>query len=129
VGVIVIFDTDLLIWLQRGNLKAGALIEKTNPREISIFTYMELLQGASNKMQHMTIKNFLSDFEFVLLPITESIGHRALVYVEEYSLSHGLQAADAIIAATAIEHNAELVSGNAKHFKCIQELKLHIFKP
>ncbi len=125
----MIFDTDVLIWLQRGNTKAIGLVEDNYPREVSIFNYMELLQGAQNKNQHSLVKNFLNDFEFTLLPMTETIGHRALVYVEEYSLSHGLQAGDAIIAATAVERNAELVSANAKHFKMIQELKLNIFKP
>jgi hypothetical protein len=51
------------------------------------------------------------------------------VYVEEYSLSHGLRAGDAIIAATAVENNMALSTGNAKHFKPIKELKLKAFKP
>jgi predicted nucleic acid-binding protein len=46
-----------------------------------------------------------------------------------YTLSHGLRAGDAIIAATAAENNLTLVSSNTKHFKPIKELKLKIFKP
>jgi predicted nucleic acid-binding protein len=65
----------------------------------------------------------------VVLPLSESIGHRALIYLEEYSLSHGLRAGDAIIAATAIENNMTLVSSNARHFKPIKELKLKVFNP
>ena len=49
--------------------------------------------------------------------------------VEEYGLSSGIRAGDAIIAATAIENNMPLASGNAKHFKAIKDLDLVIFKP
>ena len=54
----MIFDTDILIWLQRGNSKAIALVDKTDVREISVITYMELLQCAVGKQQHKQIKNF-----------------------------------------------------------------------
>ncbi len=65
----------------------------------------------------------------MVLPLTENIGHRALIYIEEYTLSSGLRAGDAIIAATAIENNMTLVSSNAKHFRVIKDLKLKVFKP
>jgi len=48
--------------------------------------------------------------------------------MEEYALSHGLRAGDAIIAATAAEHNIALCTSNAKHFKPIKDLKTHILK-
>ena len=51
------------------------------------------------------------------------------VYIEQYALSHGLRAGDAIIAATAAEHGVTLCTGNAKHFNSIQDLKTKIFKP
>jgi predicted nucleic acid-binding protein len=90
---------------------------------------MELLQGAKNKLHHKYVKDFISSFEFTILPLTENIGHRALIYVEEYALSSNMRAGDAIIAATAIENNLMLVTGNLKHFKIIQELQLKTFKP
>ena len=70
-----------------------------------------------------------STFGFLILPLTEAIGHRALVYIEEYTLAHGLRAGDTIIAATAVESDLTLVSSNAKHFKPIRELKLKVFSP
>jgi len=124
----MIFDTDVLIWIQRGNEKASNLVDKTIQRFISIQTYMELLQCAKNKNQHKFIKNFLTEFNFAILPITENIGHRASIYIEEYSLSSGLRAGDAIIAATAVENNMMMVSGNAKHFRQIKDLQFKIFK-
>jgi predicted nucleic acid-binding protein len=63
------------------------------------------------------------------LPITENIGHRASIYIEEYTLSSGIRSGDAIIAATAVENNLILASSNSKHFKVVKELQLKIFKP
>lgn len=125
----MIFDTDILIWVQRGNEKAAKLIDKDKDKYISIQTYMELLQCAKNKSQHKTIKSFIKDFNFSILPLTENIGHRALIYVEEYTLSSSMRAGDAIIAATAIENNMKLVTSNRKHFKVVKELQLKVFKP
>ena len=125
----MLFDTDIFIWTQRGNTKAARLIEKEDERLLSVQSYMELLQCAQNKKQHDNTKSFLRDFGFYVIPLSENIGHRAAIYIEEYSLSHGLRAGDAIIAATATEHNTMLCSGNAKHLKPIKELKLKSFKP
>jgi predicted nucleic acid-binding protein len=125
----VIFDTDIFIWIQRGNAKAAHLIEGEDERFISVQTYLELLQGAANKQQHEYTKQFLKDFGFRTIPFSENIGHRATVYIDEYALSHGLRAGDALIAATATESNIVLCSSNAKHFKPIKDLKLKVFHP
>lgn len=125
----MIFDTDILIWVQRGNEKAANLIDDADAPKLSVQSYLELLQCANSKIQHKTVKDFLHDYNFEVLPISEIISHRAAVYVEEYSLSHGVRAGDAFIAATAIEHHLPLVTGNKKHFSCISDLNLKIFSP
>jgi predicted nucleic acid-binding protein len=125
----MLFDTDIFIWVQRGSRKAARLIERTEERLLSVYSYMELLQGAKNKEQHAHINDFLSSFGFMALPLSENIGHRALIYIEEYALSQGLRAGDALIAATAAENNLELVTSNAKHFQPIKELKIKVFNP
>ena len=125
----MIFDTDIFIWIQRGNVKAAELLDSEYERLLSVQTYMELLQGAKDKSQHKYILDFLRDFNFKTLPLSENIGHRAAIYIEEYSLSHGLRAGDAIIAATATENSLMLCSSNTKHFKPIKELRLKVFKP
>jgi predicted nucleic acid-binding protein len=125
----MIFDTDVIIWIQRGNNKAAGLVDEDPDRFISIISYMELLQHASNKKQQSIVKDFLQEMEFTVLPLSENIGHRASIYIEEYSLSHGISGDDALIAATAVENNLVLVSGNAKHYKPVQDLKFKRFQP
>ena len=125
----MIFDTDIFIWIQRGNEKVAKLLEKAEDKYLSVQTYMELFQCAKNKTQHKLVKDFLSSFGFIVLPLTENIGHRASIYVEEYTLSSNLRSGDAIIAATAVENNMMLASSNVKHFKTIKELQLKVFKP
>ena len=125
----MIFDTDIFIWVQRGNSKAARLIDKCEDRYLSIQSYMVLLQGAKNKTHHKYVKDFISEFGFSVLPLSENIGHRALIYVEEYALSANMRAGDAIIAATAVENNLPMVSSNAKHFRAVKELQLKVFKP
>lgn len=125
----MLFDTDVFIWIQRGNAKAARLVDRDEERLLSVQTYMELLQGAENKQQHAYTKSFLRDFGFRTLPLSEDVGHRAAVYIETYSLSHGLRAGDAIVAATAAENNLTLCTSNTKHFKPIGDLKLKVLRP
>lgn len=126
----MIFDTDIIIFSQRGNLEAQKLIVLTEEqRHISTVTYIELLQGAKNKGQHRLLKSFIKDFNFLILPITEAISTRATTYIEEYAMSHSLELGDALIAATAIENSLQLATANVKHFRCIRELDLKPFRP
>ena len=82
----MMFDTDILIWVFRGNAKAARLIDSETDRRISIVTYIELLQGARNQKEMKGIKTFISDLAFEVVPITENTGYRASIYMEEYGL-------------------------------------------
>jgi len=125
----MLFDTDVLVWLLRGNPKAAAAIDSREERHISVISYMELVQGARDRNELKMIKSFLSDFGFLMVPLTENIGHRALVYMEEYRLKSGISMADALIAASAVENSLPLCSSNQKHYRQIVELEVKVFRP
>ena len=125
----MLFDTDILIWVSRGNPRAASVVDAAPQRYISIMTRMELIQGARNKTHISRVESFIAEYDFLVLPLTDDIGHRALIYVEEYALGHGLRANDAVVAATAAENNLVLCSSNIKHYKPIKDLKFHPFHP
>jgi hypothetical protein len=52
-----------------------------------------------------------------------------MIYVEEYALSAGLRAGDAVIAATAVENGLKLATANSRHFKPLKDLDWMQFKP
>jgi len=125
----MLLDTDILIWVLRGNEKAARHVDSMEKRYISIITYMELIQGARSHHELREIKGFLVDCGFEILPLSENIGHRASIYVEEYGLQMAMSVMDAVIAATAVEHNLALFTGNRKHYKPIKDLNLKVFRP
>lgn len=123
------FDTDVLIWFLRGHGKAGKLVSAAEERAVSVITYMELLQGARDKREARAIQDFLADLGFGVLPLSENIGHRALVYVEEYALKAGLGVADALIAATAVENKLPLCTADHRHYRPVNDLDVRLFSP
>ena len=124
----MLFDTDVLIWVFRGNARAAGLVERTPERLLSTVTYIELLQGARDQREAKCIRSFLSDFGFRVLPLTENIGHRASIYIEEYGLKAGMRMGDALVAATAVENRVVLCTGNRKHYRPIGELEMKVFR-
>ena len=125
----MLFDTDVLIWYLRGNEKAARVLENADSRELSIVSYMELLQGARNNKEIKVIRGFLKDLNFESLSLTENIGHRASVYMEEYCLKVDMCLADALLAATAVENHLVLCTGNKKHYRSITEIEMRVFRP
>ena len=128
-GVAMIFDTDVLIWCFRGNGRASLIIDDCDERYISAVTLMELHQGARNKGEQKAIGQFVRDLEFRVLPIDENISHRACIYVEEFCLKASMQLANALIAATSVEHGETLCTASRNHYKAVSELSMKVFKP
>jgi predicted nucleic acid-binding protein len=125
----MIFDTDVLIWATRGDLSAARVIGATAARALSIVSLMELVQGARSKVEIRTIRQFLVTLQFRVLSLSESIGTNAATLVEQYALTYGIQVADALIAATAIEVGEPLCTRNVKHFRPVRGLSLVVFQP
>ena len=125
----MLFDSDVLIWFTRQSVPAATSVAAAESRMLSVVTVMELLQGARDKEDAKRIKDFLGEYDFQVLPLTEAIGHRALFYTESYALATGLDVADALTAATAVENNLPLCTANVRHYQAIEGLTLHRFRP
>jgi predicted nucleic acid-binding protein len=90
---------------------------------VTVVTQAELYYGALNKAELQKIKRHLSLLH--QLPLNTSISHTFLQLMETYALSHKLSIPDAFIAATALAHDMELYTLNAKDFHFIPDLKLY----
>lgn len=125
----LIFDTDILIWALRSNDKARAALFEADKVIISAVTYMEVMQGMINKRELAEMKKFLSQLDAEIMLITPEITQGAMDYVERYALSHSMELADALIAATCIKNGEPLCTANEKHYRQIAELNLQTFYP
>ena len=125
----MIIDTDVLIWYMRGNERAYQLIEKLTEFNISVITYMELVQGMRNKNELNSLRKALHVWNTKILYLSEEISAKAMFLVEQHYLSHSLELADALIGSTAIHYGLPLVTANDKHYKIIKGLKIKKFKP
>ena len=83
----------------------------------------ELFFGAKNKNELQSIEKHLSNF--LSLTIRPEISKMAVELVKNYCLPQKLKFPDALIAATAIFHDIELFTLNAKDFKFISNIKLY----
>ena len=125
----MIFDTDVLIWAARGNEKAARAIDAVPDRALAIVSLMELLQGVRSKLEARQIQRSLRQMQFRVLPLSEAIGAAAVALTQEHALSHGIQLADALIAATVMESGLPFCTGNSKHFRSIRGLSCVAFRP
>lgn len=90
---------------------------------------MELMQGMKNKTEMMAFAKLLSDKNIKIIEIDKKISILASRLVKDYALSDSVEMGDALIAATCILRKKILCTGNNKHFKCIPNLKINIFRP
>jgi predicted nucleic acid-binding protein len=125
----LIIDTDVLIWYLRGNQKAKKVVEASIPFAISAVTYMELIQGMKNKEEFRMFQKQIQKWNTDVIQIDKEISSRAVFYIQEYSLSHSMMLADALIAATVVQTNETLLTVNDKHYKYIPNIDCKRFEP
>jgi len=119
----ILVDTDILIDVGRGVEKAVKFIQSFGDLlTVSVVTEMELVVGCRNKRELKSLEQFLG--HFLVLPVNEAVCEKALGFLKQYRLSHGLLIADAFIAATAVVFGYQLATRNRKHYRFIPELKL-----
>lgn len=116
-----LLDANILIGVFRGESDLKTFVERLDAT-IDTTVYVELVQGAKDNRDVERIEAALRRFEMV--PFDESISRRTIALIRTYSKSHGLMFGDAVIAATCLEKNLELLTFNLKHCRFIEELKM-----
>jgi predicted nucleic acid-binding protein len=89
---------------------------------------MELVQGMRNKKELKLLKEYLKNWSIKVIQISENISTKAMFFVEDYYLSHSMELADALMAATAIDSNEVLLTGNGKQYDFIPNLEIIRFR-
>ncbi|NOS73805.1 MAG: PIN domain-containing protein [Methyloglobulus sp.] len=125
----MIFDTNILIYADRGVLSAKELIMNTQQRSISAVTYMEYVPFCRNKHELFVFEKMLKALQFTIHEIDHAISYRARQLIHQFAFSHGMEMGDALIAATALAHKELLCTSNSKHFGQINGLIIDQYLP
>ena len=88
---------------------------------MSAVSLLELHVGARSHREEREIEAICAPL--VSLAVTSEIAKQAGNYLRHFSLSHGIDIPDAIIAATAEHHGLKLATLNVKHFPMFPKLK------
>lgn len=113
----IVLDTDIVIWILRGNQPIVAAIDRLVSKEsigISTITVAEVYKNIF-PIEIPAVEDFISHQE--LFPVSVDIAKTAGLYWNQYH--HGLKnlsLTDCLIAATAKIHQAVLATMNIKHF-------------
>ncbi|WP_445370719.1 type II toxin-antitoxin system VapC family toxin [Methylomonas sp. HW2-6] len=125
----MIFDTNILIYADRGVVSAKQLILDTQQRSISAVTYMEYVPFCRNKKELAIFENMLQALQFNIHEVDHGISYHARQLVRQFALSHSMEMGDALIAATAMARKELLCTSNVKHFSQINGLMLDHYQP
>ncbi|MCP9755125.1 type II toxin-antitoxin system VapC family toxin [Lacihabitans sp. CCS-44] len=120
----VIFDTNILIEIYRGNesIKKDIYIHNFENIYISDITAAEFLIGARDKKELALIKKVLNFYTSI--PINTSISNLSVELCEKFTLSHKPSIPDLLIASTSIHYNIPLYTLNKKDFVYLPNLTL-----
>jgi len=124
----LLIDTDVIIDYLRDRPEAVFYLENlTDLLLISAVTVAELYAGVRAGGERKALDSFIQAFEIVA--VNEEIAVRGGLYRRDYSKSHNIGLADALIAATADSRNVELVTLNKKHFPMLSNVIVPYQKP
>ncbi len=116
----LLIDTDVLIEYLRGRDRAVEYLEGLHADlYVSVVSIAELFAGVRGEEEEASLKQFL--LTFTVLPVTQKVAQLGGLYRREYRTSPGTTGiADALIAATAEDSGAGLVSFNRRHFPMVE---------
>lgn len=114
----VLLDSDVVIEILRAQDSAilAQWQDLANSTEVVLFSPITAAEvwGGARSNEHATTTRFFSLLSCI--PVEHFIGQLAGGLLREFRKSHGLKIADALIAATAIQHKATLWTRNKRHY-------------
>jgi predicted nucleic acid-binding protein len=88
---------------------------------LSAIVVAELYAGVKGDAEKAALEDFVSLFR--VIPVSAEIAKTGGLYTRDYSGSHGVGLADAILAAAAEAENAELKTLNTRHYPMLENLR------
>jgi len=114
----VLIDSDILIEVSRGKNRAvvSTWIELSTSDAAVLYSPVSVaeLWAGARPSEYDALHNLFR--ALTCAPIDEEVGRQAGAYLQRYRRSHGVEVADALIAANAVANNAELWTRNRKHY-------------
>lgn len=120
-----LLDSDILIEHLRGRQQAASYIltlKSQGELLVSAVTVAELFAGVRQEGDKDAIDALLRLAR--IIPVDEPIAIQGGLYRQRYGKTHGTGLMDALIAATAEEVGANLVTFNRRHFPMIADLQV-----
>ena len=118
-----LIDTDILIEYLRGSEPATEFLEGLDgDLLISAISVAELFSGAKGSEELAALDQFMLAFE--VIPVDEQLARQGGILRQEYHPSHGTGLADALIAASAMETGAELLTFNRRHHPMVEGVRV-----
>lgn len=118
----LLMDTDIVIDYLRNQTSAVHYLEQwTDTLFLSVVTVAEIYAGVRDQNERKTTEIFLSAFS--IIPLDNTIAVAGGEFCKKYKKSHGTGLADALIAATALHYEANLVTLNARHYPMLKTIK------
>jgi len=117
----VLIDSDIIIWILRGNEKVLVRFKKLfeeHPLYTTPITVAEIWSGARKNEEKIITEVFQS---LEVLSIDKPIGMGAGEFMNKFSKSHSVEMADALIAASAIHYDLRLWTMNVKHYPMLKK--------
>jgi predicted nucleic acid-binding protein len=115
-------DTSVLVDVLREDQRAISwFVSGTSKPAVSVASLAELYAGARSRHQESDIERLAASL--TLYPVSRAIAIAASGFLKHYRSSHGVEIADALIAATAEHHGLGLATLNVKHFPMFEKLK------
>ncbi len=121
----ILCDTNILISAFNNRVDTIDQLNKIGLTEImlSAITVMELFQGMRNKAELAQMKKRIAFYD--VIHTDSAISQKAILFIEQYRLSHGLQIPDAIIGATAVVYQIPLYTYNIRDFIFLPDIVLY----
>ena len=119
--MIDLLDASVAIDFLRGHEAARDVVEAANELAASEITRYEVVAGIRRGEEEAT-EDLLALPHWI--PVGEEIARRAATLARDYRASHsGIEDADYLIAATALELDARLLTTNVRHFPMLSGLE------